>query len=893
MGFDFKKGTFTTPVVTGTDPVTGVGFTPKAIILWTTEQTAAGLSAGLVFSYGFASGTVAAQQRVIGWSADDAVSTSNLQRHSASGIVETRDGGGALRLHANLNSFDADGFTPDWTAVLGTGQIVHYIALGGSDLLNALVKEEVSGTALGIQAFTGYGFTPDSVMLLCSQQNALGSAANIQVGVGAAGPGAPTGNEWAYCFTGRDGQTMSNMNDRRTALFNSAGARCLVGAAVSSGSAVFEDDFETFDGDGWSIDHIDAHADADLIHVLALEFSASAGVKVETFNKTVNAAPDDQDVTGVGFQPIGLMLFNVDLGKADNAFASVDEEQSVGGGGEATIVQGVTGTWGTNEVIPTEENRSNLSTRIVQQRQAVDQVIQHEGELTLLQMDGFRVRWDPNDSRTDSIFYIAFKEVAVVGIDERQFMAAIRPGITRPAHLSALVGFRDAEVLSQWPGERFVRQHTDFYAVDLSGTLTTAGALTKLTSKVGLAGTLSFVGDLVNVFDPFVGKKMAAIRPGIERVLDTIGIGARLERERRERWPGKRFTKQHTSFYARAFASVLSFAGALQRQTNKFVTGVLSFVGDLVTVFIPGVSAETIMAAIRPGIERSVRIAILADALGVERLRDWPRHIFIRQHTDRHAVALAGTLSFAGALQRQTNKGVAGVLSFAGAVTKRTSKFLTGTLSFVGDLVTLFIPAANIAEFMAAIRPGIERSPRIAAMAARRERLLLERWPGLRSVRQHTDRYAVALAGALTFAGAVTKRTTKSFTGALSFVGALTKRTTRTLAGALSFAGTLARQTNKALAGSISFSGAYGPTTIFKQLAGSLTFAGQVTKRTSKTFSGVLSFVGDLVALIAGVTMTGNVARTLRKGLQALAARKGGQAGTLRKGDEDANLKNR
>lgn len=133
--------------------------------------------------------------------------------------------------------------------------------------------------------------------------------------------------------------------------------------------------------------------------------------------------------------------------------------------------------------------------------------------------------------------------------------------------------------------------------------------------------------------------------------------------------------------------------------------------------------------------------------------------------------SVAGTLSFSGALQKQTNKQLAGGVSFVGSLQKRTSKALAGTVSFSGVLLSQVVRLQSVS-------------------------------------------------GTLSFIGTLQKQTNKQLVGALSFAGALQKQTNKGLAGVLSFSGALAKALTlqKILSGVLSFAGALG--TLFTPGAG-------------------------------------------------------------------------
>src|SRR5512135_2556823 len=77
-----KKGTFVAPTSAGSSQVvSNLGFTPKAVLLWATKQTATGFAAGRAFSFGGTDGT---NQRVITSLGNDAATTAtNVSGRSA------------------------------------------------------------------------------------------------------------------------------------------------------------------------------------------------------------------------------------------------------------------------------------------------------------------------------------------------------------------------------------------------------------------------------------------------------------------------------------------------------------------------------------------------------------------------------------------------------------------------------------------------------------------------------------------------------------------------------------------------------------------------------------------------------------------------------------------
>lgn len=215
----------------------------------------------------------------------------------------------------------------------------------------------------------------------------------------------------------------------------------------------------------------------------------------------------------------------------------------------------------------------------------------------------------------------------------------------------------------------------------------------------------------------------------------------------------------------------------------------------------------------------------------------------------------AAALSFAGSTKLITSKGMTGVLSFTG-VTNLGNSIVKGlvaaTLTFTGAFTRL--PIKNLTATLSFTGPP---------------NLLKAINKGITGGLSFTGSFRRAIttalvAASLSFAGAITKFTTKAFIAGLSFTGAITssKVFTWAMTAGLTFTGAFVKQGNKVLAGSLSFTGATPKRAIQKVLAAGLTFAGSNLKSVSKGFVAGLSFSGAFVKTIqkkftAGLSFTG------------------------------------
>ena len=127
-----KIGSITARTTTGSQQTTGLGFTPKLLILWTNSMTADGTAAdACLMAQGMSDGSTSA------WAAyyskdNQSTSKARSSHNTASGkIIGFADADGTLIFEVGLTSFDSDGFTLNYTTVDGVARVIQYLAIGG------------------------------------------------------------------------------------------------------------------------------------------------------------------------------------------------------------------------------------------------------------------------------------------------------------------------------------------------------------------------------------------------------------------------------------------------------------------------------------------------------------------------------------------------------------------------------------------------------------------------------------------------------------------------------------------------------------------------------------------------------------------------------------------
>ena len=194
---------FSGSVSTGKQSITGVGFQPKAVIIWGTATStyAWSQSTDLQICYGFGTGSKNAAYLSI--AADGAVTTTACQRrfnnNAICGLVQHD---GSLLCEASLVSMDPDGFTLNWNKVYPQAFAFHYLALGGDSITNAKVVDWTNITTTGNQSITSVGFEPSVVMHLGAAMGYMGTALNGLYMMGAMDGSGNQWSKWGYDLNG-------------------------------------------------------------------------------------------------------------------------------------------------------------------------------------------------------------------------------------------------------------------------------------------------------------------------------------------------------------------------------------------------------------------------------------------------------------------------------------------------------------------------------------------------------------------------------------------------------------------------------------------------------------------------------------------------------------------
>ena len=211
------------------------------------------------------------------------------------------DGDHALA-EADFSSWDSTNLVLNWTTNDSYPYVVHYLALGGTDL-SAKVIGWTTGTGTGNRAVTGVGFRPNLVIHAHGGFSQTTAPPSTAAG-GAFGLGVMDGDgdQWANGFFALDavGTSDSQRGQRTDSVIYSFDQNQAVQKQAS---------WVSMDANGFT-DNFSNATSANDAQVFSLAL-AGLNAAVGSFNKTTAAAPASQSITGTGFKPAAVLLTSV------------------------------------------------------------------------------------------------------------------------------------------------------------------------------------------------------------------------------------------------------------------------------------------------------------------------------------------------------------------------------------------------------------------------------------------------------------------------------------------------------------------------------------------------------------------------------------------------------
>lgn len=266
----------------GTQAITGVGFQPKLVIIYRAPDA----SNNLQFHMGAASGSASNKQWHVCSFSDNGQSTSDCSRwvNDGSIIGFVRDNQ-AEEVEANLQSFDSDGFTLDYTIVAG-GFGFTAICLGGDFEVD--VGTLFVPNTTGQFSKTGLSFQPKAISV-ATIFNSLSSTAISQ---GFLGLGYATdSSQSCIFFRSVDNQTTSDT-------YRTASESAIIKGSADGSTFFIEIDHVSMNSDGFTLDNVDPPGSSQALPYIA--FGGNIEASLNTITQQSNGV---QNVTGLGFEP--------------------------------------------------------------------------------------------------------------------------------------------------------------------------------------------------------------------------------------------------------------------------------------------------------------------------------------------------------------------------------------------------------------------------------------------------------------------------------------------------------------------------------------------------------------------------------------------------------------
>lgn len=421
MTLTFKTGQFTGLAATGTQAITGVGFTPKLILVYESAYFVGfdTIDSWLQFGMGAASDTTAANQRAIYVDgADGATPTDTVSYFDTNMAVRSNRN----KNLATISAISSDGFTLNWTNVTDTSRMF-YTCLGGADITNVKVGSFTtpsSGTT-GNQVITGVGFQPDLLILFGDIAVTTGSQTlHTSYGLGFA-----TSATGQVCLSGVSKNAVATTSCQRYQRSNNAVCYALMDSTTTTTKAL-EGALVSMNADGFTINWTTVGTVGATKNVNYIAIKGGTYKTGVISSPTVGSAPVSQATTGLGFRPKGLFMAS---GGAANSTAVQAGAQLSLGAGSSSSDRRVVFTGMNDSTSAAVTMNLNKTTKLVTMYSIVgahaSSTVNAEADITTLDADGFTLSWTTKSGTTAyECIYLAAGDAAIVAGGPKNFQIA-------------------------------------------------------------------------------------------------------------------------------------------------------------------------------------------------------------------------------------------------------------------------------------------------------------------------------------------------------------------------------------------------------------------------------------------------------------------------------------
>lgn len=406
-----RKGTFTAPTVNGsTSVVNGLGFTPKVVIFWTTGQTATGISASSNAMLAFGAASSSSDQGWCGFAADHSPTTMNTGKSqrddSCIGLLTT--GTPTADARATMTTLGTTSFTITWTDAPTAAILVHWMALGGSDITNVKVGKTTIPTA-GAPPFnsdtTTVGFQPTSLILFgCRQGSAALNATSVhaQFHIGA----TDGTTQWGQAIVDPD-----NVGTSTSASTYSASQIVRAFEDTTTVTIDMQATFSSFLANGFRLSVTNTPATAD-VNVFYIAFNAASAVAVGNETKPTSSTTKKTTISSFHVSA-GLCFTNTT--SADDGTATTNTASGAGIaaqeiGGFTALTSGMSGAYTDDAAATAICCKRHATTDVMFMGDpATTATTLGTAALSAIHDDGFTLNWTGADATARRFGYVAFK----------------------------------------------------------------------------------------------------------------------------------------------------------------------------------------------------------------------------------------------------------------------------------------------------------------------------------------------------------------------------------------------------------------------------------------------------------------------------------------------------
>lgn len=276
---------------------TGKTWTPKVIIFFTSGSTSASgtWEAGIRQILGFTAG--ASNSYSVGGLVSDNVATTDTSRYmNTKALTLPNSTGAAPFCEAALQSFNAGGFTLNWTTNGALSTVIGYIALGGD--IQAEVLTWNTGTGTGNKTVSTGTIQPDLVLHMSSWINVSDPPAGAVHHYQSFGAMNSAGEQWFLATVSND--AVSPANTSRWQRIDS----CL-GYTDAGEVSRNRLTYVSMNANGFTVNQAAAPSNDFRVGSLCIKDVKS---KLGSFTKSGAGAPVTQSITAPGFPPALTML---------------------------------------------------------------------------------------------------------------------------------------------------------------------------------------------------------------------------------------------------------------------------------------------------------------------------------------------------------------------------------------------------------------------------------------------------------------------------------------------------------------------------------------------------------------------------------------------------------